>query len=286
VNSEDNNPQREPLLDMHASLYKLLVSPLADHGGFFGFLSFIYRLGIKETLLRVSRMLRRLLGATVDRMYDRRHNMDTTGCIAVPDLDVEGESKNFSQVYAPTPEKSFRLMLKAVALDLRGFSFIDYGCGKGRTLMIGAEHPFRQIIGIEHSGELARIASSNIATYRNAHDNCPDMEVFHLDASDFEPPSGPCFFYFYSPFHGKVLQRVVDNIRQSYEQSPRPMVILYSEDRNTLDIPVTLFETIEGTKLLKESTVLYDMGALTPLIYAVFTNKEARQISEQHPHFP
>jgi len=286
VNSEDNNPQREPLLDMHASLYKLLVSPLADHGGFFGFLSFIYRLGIKETLLRVSRMLRRLLGATVDRMYDRRHNMDTTGCISVPDLDVEGESKNFSQVYAPTPEKSFRLMLKAVALDLRGFSFIDYGCGKGRTLMIGAEHLFRQIIGIEHSGELARIASSNIATYRNAHDNCPDMEVFHLDASDFEPPSGPCFFYFYSPFHGKVLQRVVDNIRQSYEQSPRPMVILYSEDRNTLDIPVTLFETIEGTKLLKESTVLYDMGALTPLIYAVFTNKEARQISEQHPHFP
>jgi len=280
VNSEDNNPQREPLPDKHASLYKLLVSPLADHGGFFGFLSFIYRLGIKETLLRVSRMLRRLLGATVDRMYDRRHNMDTTGCIAASDLDVEGESKNFSEVYAPTPEKSFRLMLKAIPVDLRDFSFIDYGCGKGRTLMIGAEHPFRQIIGIEHSGELARIASSNIASYRSIHDNCPGMEVLHLDASDFEPPPGPCFFYFYSPFHGQVLQRVVDNIRQSYEQSPRPMVILYSEDRNTIEIPVALFETIEGTKLLKESTVLYDMGALTPMIYAVFTNNEAMQIVE------
>jgi SAM-dependent methyltransferase len=278
VNCERDNQQYEPLPDKHASLYKLAARPFTDHGGLIGFLSFSYRLGLKETGRRAFQMLRTLVGAAVDRMYDRRHNMDTTGCIAVSDLDVEGESKNFSQVYAPTPEKSFRVMLNAIPLDLSDFTFIDYGCGKGRTLMIGAEHPFQKIIGIEHSGELARIASSNVAAYRSAHDNCPDIEVLHLDASDFEPPPGPCLFYFYSPFHGKVLQRVVDNIRRSYQLSPRPMVILYSEDRNTLEIPVELFETIQGSRLLKESTVSYDMGALTPLIYAVFTNKEAMEM--------
>jgi SAM-dependent methyltransferase len=275
MKSKSTGRQHKPLPDKHASPLRIIGDNLSGHGGIAGFCDHAYRLGPKETVLRTGRMLRRIVGAMMDRGYDRRHGTDTCGCIEVSDLDVAGGSKRFSQLYMPTPERSFRLMLDSIPLELQGYSFVDYGCGKGRTLMIGAEMPFRRIIGIEHSTELACIASRNVASYRNRYPGSPNIDVLHIDASEYLPPPGPCFFYFYSPFYGQVLEKVVDQIHKSYQQSPRAMVVLFSEDINTIDIPICLFETTAGMTLLAESAVSRDIAAPTPLTYAIFANAEA-----------
>ena len=49
-------------------------------------------------------------------------------------------------------------------VDHREFSFVDYGSGKGRVLMLAAAYPFRRILGVEFSESLDRVARDNIAT--------------------------------------------------------------------------------------------------------------------------
>jgi 2-polyprenyl-3-methyl-5-hydroxy-6-metoxy-1,4-benzoquinol methylase len=50
-------------------------------------------------------------------------------------------------------------------------TFIDIGCGKGRVLLMAAEHGFRKIIGIDFAADLCLTARGNVEQYRRCSDN-------------------------------------------------------------------------------------------------------------------
>jgi hypothetical protein len=64
--------------------------------------------------------------------------------------------------YAPTATPGFR---KKLNIDPRNFTFIDFGSGKGRVLLIAAGLPFKAVVGIEFSRELHEIAVQNISRF-------------------------------------------------------------------------------------------------------------------------
>ena len=110
---------------------------------------------------------------------------------------------------------------------LRDFTFIDLGSGKGRVLLMAADYPFKRIVGVEFMPELHRAAQKNIAGYSNDRQRCRLIESVCMDARDFEFPPEPLVAYLFNPFSESTFVAVLENVRQSVEQSPRPVYIAY-----------------------------------------------------------
>ena len=105
------------------------------------------------------------------------------------------------------------------AFPTGNYSFIDLGAGMGRGLLLAAEMPFREVIGVELNPELAAIAAKNLAIWRaSGRARCP-MRVLTQDATEFEFPGNPCVVFLFNPFGATVLRRLVRRIESSV---PRP----------------------------------------------------------------
>ena len=116
---------------------------------------------------------------------------------------------------------------------LRNFTFVDLGSGKGRVLLMAAPYGFKKIIGVEFIPEWHRVAQENIRKYAeiSAQENQPataiEIESFCMDALDFHFPDGPLVVYLFNPFPEPVLAAVLDRLRQSLLQNPRPAFLAY-----------------------------------------------------------
>ena len=81
----------------------------------------------------------------------------------------------FHSPYQPTEPAVFHEMIARITEPLERFTFIDLGCGKGRTLLMASQYPFRRIIGVELLSELHRIAQQNIRDFRSSLQRCSDI---------------------------------------------------------------------------------------------------------------
>lgn len=123
---------------------------------------------------------------------------------------------------------AYRTLLRAFSrLEVRpGRSvFLDYGCGRGRALTVAATLPFRRVIGVELVPELLESARHNFARARGLR--CHDSELVHANAIDYAPPAEVDHIYFFNPFRGPILEKVVGAIDRSFRAAPRPLTIVY-----------------------------------------------------------
>ena len=114
-----------------------------------------------------------------------------------------------------------------VYAGLNVFTFIDLGSGKGRVLLMAADYPFKKIIGVEFMPESHRVAEENIAKYASDRQQCRQIQSICMDARDFEFPDGPLVVYLFNPFSEATFMTVLENLRQSIEQVPRPVYVAY-----------------------------------------------------------
>lgn len=127
--------------------------------------------------------------------------------------------------YQPTDPYIFREMMAQVPVDLRDYTFVDLGSGKGRALLLAREYPFAKIIGMELLPELHEVARQNIA--KLPAEEQTRFELLCGDARGFVFPKGPLFVYLFDPFPAPVLAEVVANLERSLRESPRPALIGY-----------------------------------------------------------
>ena len=190
--------------------------------GFFGSLRKLLHL---VRILPDRRRRRRL-----DREYDRRHAVETGGIVRLQALDIESENRDLGVRYEATNPTWFRNIVGSLPVDCREFTFVDYGAGKGRALLLASEFPFKRIIGVEFSPELVEIARRNVARFESEHQQCTDFEVVCADAVEYELPDEPAVLYFYNPFAEPVFLRVLQGIRRSFERAPRPLLVVVTGD--------------------------------------------------------
>ena len=157
--------------------------------------------------------------------FDRKHGVDTQLDVNLSDLSIYSLNKHRGSRYHATPPVSFKRVLKRLKVDLADYTFIDFGSGKGRTLLLASDFPFRRIIGVEFGEELHRCALSNIQRYKAKHNS--QIESIHVDAIQFALPDGPLILYFFNPFDGIILRQVLANIRRAASVSNRKIFIVY-----------------------------------------------------------
>ena len=90
----------------------------------------------------------------VNRMYDWRHRVNTSGTIRIGDLDVSSKNWEYGCDYAPTAVESGRAILASVEIDPSEYTFVDFGSGKGRMLFLASELDFKEIVGVEFARDL------------------------------------------------------------------------------------------------------------------------------------
>lgn len=164
----------------------------------------------------------------IDRKFDRQYGTDTSDRIELSDLEIDGDREQ-GVYYEPTSTKLFTCMMESVLSDIscEDFVFIDYGSGKGRTLLLASDYNFRSVMGIEFSRELHLIAENNIKVYKSKDQKCDRIISVHSDASIFKPPSENLFVYFYNPFLKEVMVKVIESLEQVSIASGVRVLLVY-----------------------------------------------------------
>jgi SAM-dependent methyltransferase len=133
----------------------------------------------------------------------------------------------FHSPYQPTEPELFQEMMGALPLDLERFTFVDIGSGKGRTLLMASEFPFRKIVGVELMEELHRAAEENIRAYRATTRADTRMEAVLADARGFDFPQESLVVYLFNPLPEVGLRELMARLKHSVEEWPRPVWIVY-----------------------------------------------------------
>ena len=178
--------------------------------------------------LTPARRRERRLKEEKDRAFDARHGTDTGGVIELTQLAIAGASRDFGNSYWATDPDDFARLLGAIDIDHRAFTFVDFGSGKGRAVLLASGFPFRKVVGVEFSPELDRIARENVAQFRGDRRQCHEIELVCGDALEYPLPDGPCVLYFYNPFGKEIMEGVAARVERSYRENPREIYVLYA----------------------------------------------------------
>jgi SAM-dependent methyltransferase len=157
--------------------------------------------------------------------YDFEHGVDTTW--ATVSLRTRIREWFSGGQYQPSEPALFAEILAALPIAIDGFTFIDLGSGKGRTLLMASDYPFAHIIGVELLQELNKIALQNIARYRSDQQKCFNIKAQADDARHFDFPLEPTILYLFNPFPRHVWREVLANLHQSWLAAPRPVYVIY-----------------------------------------------------------
>lgn len=180
-----------------------------------------------DTFSLLRKVARRTIAHAAERRYDRALGIDTGGEIVGSRLRMTPEAATGAKGYAGTPPAIAERLIGIVADRARGFTFIDYGAGKGRVLLIAARYDFERVIGIELSEPLIRTAEGNVAAYERQHSRLCPIELVHADALAYELPATPCVLFFFDPFQAGLMQRIGRKVHESFLANPRKLFVIY-----------------------------------------------------------
>ena len=159
--------------------------------------------------------------------FDERFDVETSGLAY--DLPTGHESDAYNNGYFGVAPSIFLSIFEQLDLDYRDFTFVDAGSGKGRALLLAAGYPFREIVGIELSPALDRIARSNIARYLSRHGcgNGAPVSSVQGDVAEYRWPSGPLLVYMWNSFTAPVMERVLNNLQAALLKEAREIYLVY-----------------------------------------------------------
>jgi hypothetical protein len=154
---------------------------------------------------------------------DQRRGVSTSVIVKTQEPEIADPHCHY---YAATDYETFHLAMQHLPIRPGEDVFVDYGSGKGRIVMLGAELPFRRVIGVEFSRHLHLAGLENLKVARPQF-RCANVELIHADATQWTLPGDANLLFFFNPFDGEVLAKVCENIRQSIAETPRVLRIIY-----------------------------------------------------------
>ncbi|MDB6123605.1 MAG: hypothetical protein JWQ71_2598 [Pedosphaera sp.] len=185
--------------------------------------------------------------------FDRKFNVDTGGIFAVAGCDINSKNWIYATGYGPVNETDFIRIMRECNFPCEEFTFIDFGSGKGRAVLLAAAFPFRKVIGVEFSEELHAIAVSNIRQCRAEDRKCGEIELLCMDVADYHLPETPLVIFLNNPFERLMMANFVEKVKQSFASHPRRLVVLYFEPKNAM-----LWDGVEFLSKVRSNPAIYE----------------------------
>jgi 16S rRNA G966 N2-methylase RsmD len=163
----------------------------------------------------------RALSRKTKDIFDAELNIDTAAEVPIWRLKISSANAKFAGRYQTVSPDLFFQTLALVPADLQGVTFVDLGCGTGRTLILAARRGFQRIVGVEFSQELANIARRNMLKVGIT------AEILEMDACQYKFPEGNLLIYMYNPFGGGVMQSVIGNLLEGRHYNSDKAFVVY-----------------------------------------------------------
>jgi hypothetical protein len=164
--------------------------------------------------------------------FDEKYGTDTGGIREIRTLDAARlPSACYAVRYGPSGEQDVRASLEKLNIDPINFTFIDFGSGKGRVLLIAAGLPFRAVVGIEFSRELHETAVQNISLFPSHLIRAGTVTSHCGDAASFPMPPSNLVCYFHNPFGPPILSKVVAQL-EAHRDSGYRIFVVYLDPRH------------------------------------------------------
>jgi predicted RNA methylase len=221
----DPGPQLQAV-DRWASRKRRSIEFLRQNG-LGGLIAKVREAGINGTVEFVNRQLRYHMCSFLGERWDRRYGVDTSGQIDLVDVDVVGPNRDGGYASVSTSPRSYAFLSTLFPAELKDFTFVDVGCGKGRVLMLAALQGFDTIIGIEFAPLICQIAEQNLARFFGRRP--AKWSVVNADATAIDLPSdAPLLIYCFNPFKAEMWERFVPVLLKARDASQRPMCLIIS----------------------------------------------------------
>ncbi|MCO7224321.1 thioesterase domain-containing protein [Pleionea sp. CnH1-48] len=123
--------------------------------------------------------------------------------------------------YMPAHYSVIDTALHLLPMSLKNVTYIDLGCGKGRSLLCAANFPFHKIMGVEINPALASIARKNCSLIGR-----DDIEVKVGDALAMNFPQTPVVIYSFDTFDQQRLSRWLASLKEQDFVMANPVWIL------------------------------------------------------------
>lgn len=174
---------------------------------------------ISNRIRRALRLLRR--GRLDILIYEARNRLKSLdlGFVA---LETLGLSRQSSESHSNSGGPDLARVLKKLKIT-RTSRALDLGSGKGGAVFTFRKFPFAEIVGIEISPELARIAETNLARLR-----LRNIHFVRADAATFNDLDRFTHVYMFNPFPCAVVKRVLANLAVSLARAPRCLTLIYN----------------------------------------------------------
>lgn len=164
----------------------------------------------------------------IDREFDSRFGVDTGGVTYLSGLEIDSHRRRHGVNHWAMDPGEMQAALASLAIDHARFTFVDFGSGKGRAMLMASLLPFRRIVGIEFAPELHRQAKDNIRRFQHPGQRCHNLESVCMDAASYELPDEPLVVFLYNPFGAEVMREVAHNVVESLRKRPRELYVLYA----------------------------------------------------------
>jgi len=181
-----------------------------------------------------------------DQRFDRRFGVKTMQGDSTYFDSVRSNNIEFAVPYEPVQLHIFKEMMRHITVDYEKYTFIDLGSGKGRALLFAAQYPFKDIIGVEFSDELHKIAFSNIEGYLAKTGKPNNFHLHCIDVDQYNIPDSNIVLFLYNPFFGKVMNSVLSKISQFLNKKNKDLIIMYRNPQCSV-----LFENLDLLRVVK-----------------------------------
>jgi SAM-dependent methyltransferase len=175
----------------------------------------------------------------VNHPFDEEFGVETSGFIGGGVLAGEGRHGRFATAYHGIPPSRLRRALEMWratdgTLDIGNVAFVDIGCGKGRAVMLATEMGFREVLGVELSGELVAVAERNLERWRELGLAKCSVRVVQGDAIAVDLPRGPLLVYLYNPFQATVMRLLLERLAVIAAAEREQIDVLYVTPSQTV----------------------------------------------------
>jgi len=176
--------------------------------------------------------------------FDRLYGTDTGGLIPGAELATgHANDAHITAYYAIAPSILDGLIdlwqQSNPPFPIDHYTLLDVGAGKGRAILVAAQHPFLQVTGIELNPRLAAIARNNIRLFTSSPEASPLAPITLLegDALEVPLPDTPTVAVLFHPFEAPVVRRFIARLEQHFAHRPNHLDLIYvnAEHASLLD---------------------------------------------------
>jgi SAM-dependent methyltransferase len=162
---------------------------------------------------------------------EKKYHINTLGEDELRSLKGKGIDISHASIYMPVNYYVFERLMKEIVLLGGNKTFLDFGCGKGRAMIVAATYGFEQITGIDFSKEFCEEAEATIKLYTEKNSTAR-FTVINIDAYYFDIPDDITTFFFFNPFDEFIMKEVVSNIIKSVDRNLRTIRVLYANPQH------------------------------------------------------